>query len=292
MRTHFVGAVELDPERLGADLDRASSFTWSEAYSDYLFGGAWRNCMVYAPGGSIGDGVVTHYDTDQPAAFTSYGHQLPYLKELLTATARLERLNFARLVRVSNSVIIPHRDLLELTDVPETARNAHRLHIPLVTHDQCFFAEDETVYRMRAGEIWFLDASRLHSVAAFTDRPRIHLMLDFVDGPGSPLRRPAADERTGIPADSIVPRPQLPDATGAGLLGLAGVISPDTLAEVFSIVIKHHFRYATGPDFVWRTMFAIADASGDRAVAAELSRRHRHYTLERSEGELLATDAA
>lgn len=288
MRTHHVSVVDLNPARLHADLDRAASFSWSEAYSDYLFGGAWRNCMLYAPGGQVGDGVVTHYDTDQPATFTDYGHQLPYLKELIADTARLERLNFARLVQVSNSVIIPHRDLLELTDVREAVRNAHRLHIPLLTHDQCFFAEDEVVYRMRAGEVWFLDASRLHSVAAFTDRPRIHLMLDFVDGPGSPLRRALSGEPAGIPAGSIATRPPLTETARAGLLGLAGVVTPDTLPEVFSIVIKHHFRYAAGPDFVWRTMHAIVEASGDRAVAAELGRQHRHYTLERAEGELLA----
>ena len=63
--------------------------------------------MLYTPRGTAGDGVVTHYDAEQAADFTEYGRQLPYVTELITATARLERLNFARLVRVANSVIIP-----------------------------------------------------------------------------------------------------------------------------------------------------------------------------------------
>lgn len=287
MRTQWVGDVDLDLDRLRADLDRASGFHWSLAYSDYLFGGSWRSCMVYTPGGTAGNGVVTNYDTNQRPDFTEYGAQLPYVSELISGVARLECLNFARLVEVSNSVVIPHRDLLELADVPETARNAHRVHIPLLTHDQCFFNEEETVYRMRRGEVWFLDASRLHSVAAFTDQPRIHLMLDFVDVADDLLVLPSTG--TGdIPERSIQHRPPLPDELRAGLRGLATVTKLDTLSETFSIVIKHHFCFDGGPNFVWDTMFGIGHDCADPAVLADIARQHRHYTLERVEGELLA----
>lgn len=284
MRTHFVGEVALDLARLEADLERSRSFTWSEAYSDYVFGGSWKSCMLWAPGGDAGDGVVTNYAYDRKAAITAYGEQLPYLAELIRDTADLDRLNFARLALVTNSVIIPHRDLLELTGLPDDARNEHRMHIPLATNDDCYFNEDDVVYRMRRGEVWFLDASRIHSVAVLTAEPRIHLMLDFVDTPGagSFTRVTGGGVETGIPADRIVTRPPLGDGERAAVAGLAPLLCMDTFDEVFSIVIKKHFRRDGGADFVWNTMLELAARSPDPAVLPHAVELHKHYTLDRS----------
>jgi Aspartyl/Asparaginyl beta-hydroxylase/L-proline 3-hydroxylase, C-terminal len=284
MRTHYVATVPLDNDRLAEDLDQADSFAWSEAYSDYVFGGAWKSCMLWSRGGENGDGVVTNYDHDKPPAFTPYADRLPYLRELITSVADLDRLNFVRLAKVRNSVIIPHRDLLELSGLADETRNAHRMHIPLVTNEECFFSEDNTVFRMGRGEVWFLDASQIHSVAVLSDVARIHLMLDFVDVPSpKPLITIAgADPDGAIPEERTVRRPPLPEADRRRLLGLAEVLAMNTFNEVFSIVIKKHYRYDGGEDFVWDTMIAIARESGDPELLAHARELRRHYTLERS----------
>ncbi len=284
MRTHYVATTQLDEDSLAKDIEQSASFVWSEAYSDYLFGGAWKSCMLWARGGDTGDGVVTNYAHDQPSTFTSYGNQLPYLRDLITTVADLDRLNFVRLAKVANSVIIPHRDLLELSELPDNTRNAHRMHIPLVTNEDCFFNEGNTVFRMRKGEVWFLDASQIHSVAALSPVPRIHLMLDFVDVPSSkPLITIEGESPdAGIPDDRTVKRPPLTDAEYSELLRLAGVLTMDTFNEIFSIVIKKHFRYDGGEDFVWNTMTAIASAGKDSALLDHTNELRRHYTLERS----------
>jgi hypothetical protein len=285
MRTHFVGSVQLDPTRLAKDLDQCRSFQWSEAYSDYVFGGSWKSCMLWARGGEAGDGVVTNYAYDKSSSFTEYGEQLPYVHELITDHADLARLNFARLALVSDSVIIPHRDLLELSELPDDARNAHRMHIPLATNEDCFFSEDNVVYRMREGEVWFLDASRIHSVAVLSNEPRFHLMLDFVNVPGDgPLAKVdgAASEADGIPAHRVVARPPLTESERADLLKLAGVLTMDTFDEIFSIVIKKHFRRDGGDGFVWDTMTEIARATGETDVLSHTLELQTHYTLERS----------
>lgn len=287
MRTHYVATIPLDAPYLAKDLEHTESFQWSEAYSDYLFGGAWKSCMLWARGGDSGDGVVTNYAYDQPSAFTEYGRQLPYLHELITNTVDLSRLNFARLAKVTKSVIIPHRDLLELSELPDDARNAHRMHIPLATNDDAFFSESNTVFRMREGEVWFLDASQIHSVAALSNEPRIHLILDFVNLPSpEPLTTvEGGDEGAGIPADRIVVRPPLTDADRADLFRLADVLTMETFSEVFSIVIKKHFRCDGGDDFAWNTMTAIARCCKDPAVLPYTLELLRYYTLERSAGE-------
>jgi hypothetical protein len=243
--------------------------------------------MLWTRGGVAGDGVVTKYDHHQPAAFTEFGNQLPYLRELITTVTDLDRLNFVRLAKVRNSVIIPHRDLLELSDLPDDIRNAHRVHIPLVTNEDCFFNEGNTVFRMRKGEIWFLDASRIHSVAVLSTEERVHLMLDFVNGTSAKplITIEGRSAGAGIPEDRTVVRPPLTDADRASLLRLADVMTMETVNEIFSIVIKKHYRYDGGDDFVWNTMIDIARASADTAILRHLEDLRRYFTVERSAAE-------
>lgn len=284
MRTRYVRTVALDEDRLAKDLEQSESFHYSEAYSNYLIGGPWKSAMLWATGGDSGTGLLTNYAYDQRSTFTEYGGRLPYVQELIMNTVDLNRLQFVRLVMVSDSVIVPHRDLLELSDVPEDARAAHRLHIPLITHENCFFSEDNIVYRMRAGEIWYFDAARIHSVASLSNAPRIHLMFDFVDRPGTePLVKEEPEAvGNGIPGGSRVERPSLPEAERANLLRLADVLTMDNFREIFSIVIKTHFRWDGGENFAWETMTEIAGACKDPAVLPHTIELLRYYTLDRS----------
>ncbi len=284
MRTHYVADTPLDDARLAKDLDASESFPWSEAHSEYVSGGAYKSCMLWTRGGHAGDGVVTKYDHSQPAAFTEYGRALPYLRELISTVVDLDRLNFARLAKVRNSVIVPHRDLLELSDIPDDVRNVHRAHIPLITNEDCLFNEGNTVYRMRRGEIWFLDASQIHSVAVLSAEERVHLMIDFVDAPSTKplitIEGRSAD--AGIPRDRTVTRPPLTDTDRASLLRLAGVMTMETVSDIFSIVIKKHYRYDGGDDFVWTTMMDIARDSGDPEIIRHIEELRRYFTVERS----------
>lgn len=285
MRTRYMAAIPLDAARLEKDLEQSSTFRYSEAYSNYLIGGPWKSCMLWARGGDPGDGVLTDYAYDQPSTFTEYGKQLPYLQELITNTVDTTRLNFVRVAVFSNSVIIPHRDFLELSELPEDARSAHRLHIPLATHEDCFFSEGNVVYRMRAGEVWFFDASQIHSVASLSNASRIHLIFDFFDQPGGGPLVTVADQSgsAGIPADRTVVRPPLSGSGRADLLRLADVLTMDNFSEVFSIIIKKHFRWDGGDDFVWDTMTALARGCKDPTVLPHTLELRRYYTLERSE---------
>lgn len=284
MRTRYVATIPLDAARLAKDLEQSASFRHSEAYSNYLIGGPWKSCMLWATGGDSGDGLLTNYTYDKRSSFTEYGKQVPYLEELITSTVDLTRLNFVRLAVFSNSVIIPHRDFLELGEIPDDARSAHRLHIPLATHEDCFFSEGNIVYRMRAGEIWHFDASQIHSVASLSDAPRIHLIFDFVDRPGAGPLVTIEHEGAGagIPADRSVARPPLSESDRGSLLRLADVLTMDNFREVFSIVIKKHFRWDGGDDFAWDTMTAIARGCKDPTVLPHMLELRRYYTLERS----------
>jgi hypothetical protein len=191
----MLGRVDIDEEQVLADLHRTTEFRFSEPYGEFLSGRSWKTCMLWSPGGRVGDGVLSGYDTGLPVAATEHGDQLPYLDQLVRKSFSLPHLVFGRLAVMSECVIFPHRDFVELTEVPANARATHRLHVPLVTHDDAMFMEDDTVFRMGLGEVWFLDVTRLHSAAVLSTRPRVHLILDFVD----------ADRLTELPPTWTVP---------------------------------------------------------------------------------------
>jgi hypothetical protein len=284
MQTQRVGSIAIDEARLRKDLDHVTTTPFSEAYSNYLIGGLWKNWVLWSPGGDRGDGLVTKYSYGESGSFTDCASELPYLREIITEVADLDRLNFVRLVMISDCVIIPHRDYIELADVPDAIRHEHRVHIPLVTHDDCYFSDRQVVYRMRAGEVWFFDAGKVHAAASFVKDPRIHLIFDLVDRPSSdPLLKVGVGAVEGsVPADRVVARPPLPPTDRNALAELAGVLTMDTFNEVFSIVIKKHFRFDGGEDFAWEAMTALAQDCRDPEVLVRVRELRRYFELDRS----------
>lgn len=283
MRTYRIGKLDIDQTKLLEELELIAHFEFSEAYSSYLCGGPWKSCMLWSIGGEPGDGFVTNYDYDKPPARTKYADQLPYLTEVIERSFDLKRLNFARLAIISNSVIIPHKDLLELGNVPPRARNAHRVHVPLITNENCYFSEDNVVYQMKFGEAWFFDSSHMHSAASFSEQNRVHLMLDFADvDDTSKLLKFRSDDQEEIPQESIQARSNLTDAEREALLSLAAVIDVDNYKDIFSIVIKKHYRKDGGDNFVWDTIIKIAKSSSNEAVHSKIKELHQYFLVQRS----------
>lgn len=284
MRTQLLGNLPIDQARLQQDLESSAESRFLEPYSEFLCGKPWKSCTLWAAGKEAGDGVIKHYDTSRPRGFTEQADRLPYLRELIERSFATEHLVLARLAVISASVIIPHRDYVELGDAPEAGRLAHRLHVPLVTSEDCYFAEENEVYRMGSGEAWALDATRVHSAAVFSDIQRMHLILDFTD-----VSRPAdlvqfpIEQGPGVPARSLYQREPLTDQERANLLALTSIVNHDNLWDVVSIVIKKYFRRDGGPDFVWNTVSRIVELSDDEAIQRRVRGLYRYYLQERDE---------
>jgi hypothetical protein len=280
--TQLAGHVEIDEGKLEEDLRTAAGFRFSEAYSDYVCGGPWKSCMIWASGGDNGDGLVTNYDHSKKPSVTGYGEHLPYLRHLIESNFNVAHLNFARLAIIEDSVTFPHRDLLELKDVPADARNSHRVHIPLVTNEHCLFTEDNIVYRMHVGDVWFFDSSRIHGAASLSREPRTHLILDFTEAGGGDLAHFELKSNGTIPESRIVPREPVSGSDLAALVALADVVTMDTLRDVAGIVIKTHYRKDGGPDFVWSTLEKIAQRSKHDTVREKITELHEFFVIDRS----------
>lgn len=268
--TQLAGYVEMDEDKVRDELQIAANFHFSEAYSEYVCGGPWKSCMIWASGGNSGDGLISNYDHSKKSSITGYGERLPYLRQVVESHFDLEHLNFARLAVIEDSVTFPHRDLRELQDMRQDAQNSYRVHIPLVTNDNCFFTEDNVVYRMRTGEVWFFDASKIHGAASLTREPRTHLILDFSEAGRNNFARFEVNPDGVIPHDRIVSREPLCESDMDALLGLAGVINMDNFRDIAGIVIKTHYRKDGGADFVWSALERIALNSGSKVVREKI----------------------
>lgn len=68
-------------------------------------------------------------------------------------------------------------------------QRCHRIHVPIITNEDCKFRVGETVMRMRAGEIWEINNRLQHAVNNDGADARVHMILDYVR-PGEVVNDP------------------------------------------------------------------------------------------------------
>jgi hypothetical protein len=274
MKTQRIFHLHLDAQGVNEDLARAQQFPSSDAYNEFICG-EWRSQMLWNHSGDASDNLLTDYQ--EPARMTAIGLQLPYLAHLLKTTFDLQRLRFARLARLTpGSVLVPHRDYLELQD------DLTRIHIPLTTNAKCFSAEDNTIYQMKAGEVWYIDATQVHSAANFSRQQRTHLILDFTNVQQlDNLLLQAVPEPAAIPAENIVPRKPLLPAEREALFALAPIVNETNCKDLLALLIKKYFTAAIDVATVVDWALQIAKRSGDAAAVARIAWIHEHCLVRR-----------
>ncbi|MEU7114579.1 aspartyl/asparaginyl beta-hydroxylase domain-containing protein [Streptomyces sp. NPDC046182] len=267
MRSHRIAALRLDEERLAADLAASEGFAYNDSYADFVSTGLLRSTMLWNQTGSLDESSLGDYEGS--ARPTPHGEALPYVSELIDRLFHTRYLKYARFMRLApGSVYVPHRDFLELKG------DMVRVHIPLQTDDSVFASEDDTVFRMRLGELWCLDATRTHSVGSFSARDRVHVVCDFTADSLQQVLVGELPAEPDVPAGNIALRPPLDEQRRSALLGLATILDEHTYQEVQTLLIKQHFLTEISGDEVFVLMKQIAARSGrtdllDRATAHE-----------------------
>jgi Aspartyl/Asparaginyl beta-hydroxylase/Phytanoyl-CoA dioxygenase (PhyH)/L-proline 3-hydroxylase, C-terminal len=273
LRSCRLGSIPLDVAGVEADLAAVDATGYVDSYTEFVCG-SWRTCMLWNASGDTSDNRIHDYaGRAQP---TALGRELRNVAAIVEEHFDLDLLRFARLTRLGpGTVVLPHRDYIELES------ELYRVHVPLRTNDLAFASEEDTIYRMRRGEVWFLDATRPHSIANFSDESRIHLLLDFAVSPGrSPLHTGAA-EPPGFPPDAVVPRRPLATGERAAFQALAGVVDRSNLMDVLAMVIRRYFVAELSVDDVFAWLVEIGAESGDDAVVDRARWLHEHCLTSR-----------
>lgn len=69
---------------------------------------------------------------------------------------------------------------IDANPIGERFNRCHRIHIPIISNDQCFFEIDGDVKNMKEGEVWEISNVRCpHSVQNKGVSDRIHLLIDW-----------------------------------------------------------------------------------------------------------------
>lgn len=178
----MIGAYRLplrfDPAPLIADIQRiGSQAEWFDHWG--AVEGAWGVLPLIAADGDSQSASSIHFSPSAPPRPTPHLDDAPHLRAAIGAFrtgvlhARLSRLRAGR-------SIARHRDYGYESDRRWSfERGFIRVHIPLITDDDVCWKLDGTRIDMQAGEAWYLNVCRPHSVDNRSRADRIHLVLDL-----------------------------------------------------------------------------------------------------------------
>lgn len=152
-----------------ADLDEA---LWQPHFNQGYYEGEWSGVALISAANAVtalshGDGPAV---PRQPWLTDPRWQQGLHALQVDIRNARLMRLG-------------PHSHIHEHRDYDLGGPDADmRLHIPLLTPEQVDFMLESRRVPMQAGECWFLDLDRAHSVDNHDSSPRVHLVIDCRPG--------------------------------------------------------------------------------------------------------------
>jgi hypothetical protein len=254
-----------------ADALRLELDGYTSAYVEYSVGG-WATAPLWVnPGDRPGEEVR---ENDEPAQPIASVRDMDGLNDLISTYFDVSFLRSARLFRACNgAIILPHRDYLE------HKHGFTRMHVPLITDViQARNSEDSSCFHMRRGEVWYLEARRIHSGGVTGSAKRVHLVLDFSHkiGPGETIVSKLEPPREPL----LVQRPDLPPDFLPSYQALAPFINAAAWRELFHILARVHLRYDVDAAEVYEWLAKIAAESGeDRDLLVRDADRMKRYYL-------------
>ncbi|MCW3104209.1 MAG: Aspartyl/Asparaginyl beta-hydroxylase [Bacteroidetes bacterium] len=170
MNDSFPLPIEIDAQKLAADLTTCLEAQWKEHFNTRDYSGSWTAIALRSQSGNAQD--IYANNSELPFVNTPLLEECNYFKFILDQihcekeTVRLLRLQ-------PGSVIKEHRDQGLGYRFGE-----FRLHIPIITDAAVEFIVGGKNIPMKKGECWYADFDLPHSVKNDSERERIHLVID------------------------------------------------------------------------------------------------------------------
>jgi L-proline 3-hydroxylase, C-terminal/Aspartyl/Asparaginyl beta-hydroxylase len=259
MESRIIGKVDLDLAAVSEEVDRILTSRADSGYTGYSFG-TWGIYLLWNSSGETGDSTL--HEFEGPGRTTPLCRELPYLRSVIERTFRTELLKWTRAFLLRDGSIIPHRDYLEFRK-PLT-----RIHLALFTDEGSLHSEDDSVFQMRSGEVWYLAAGRVHSAASLNDYSRVVICMEFDLDPGEPpeaaFRHP--DTCSCGVEPKIIRRPQLTAEMLDAILGLGRIVNERNYKDIVQLLSRVHFYSQTHAGEVFEWLTEIARRSGNPAL--------------------------
>ena len=202
---------------------------------------------------------------------TEHARRVPAIMQIIDEVFDRTHLRMVRARNLVDGLIMPHRDYLEVGKTVDY----YRVFLPIEYNQDAYHSDESGVFRMRPGEVWFLDAAIVHSAANFSSRSRWFLCLDFFLPPHSnPAVIFQSSSRISWDVDHAYIRRQPLSAEHRAeiVTAVAVLLGEETIKDVAHSLSKLHFRYEI-PVAACYDMLSEAAARVDnpritRAVAA------------------------
>ena len=258
MRSKIVGFVEFDQARLDKDLARIEEIEFSRAYAEYACG-SWSTCMIWNFSGSKDDSVLREYDGW--AKVTEIGKPLEYINEVINENFNTEYLKSVRILKSEDDgIVLPHRDFLEFS------KGFSRFQLPLYITDHSYNSENQTVYRMRQGEIWHVEAREVHCGGTFGKNKKINLLIDFA--PDIPIETliKKSDKNVEEIVPDIIERRDLSKEQLETITTMGQIVNETNFRDMVNLLSKVHFFYQASAEDLGEWMVAVAETSNNPKV--------------------------
>lgn len=162
--------LHVDATRLRAEVEALPADLWGQR------GG---RVGVHRPAEAIFLRGHAPAEGDLPVTDREALQYLPYVESLIHGTIPAAPLRCLLALLPAGAVVAPHIDRADYFS------KTIRLHLPVATNPDVWMYCSGSNYHMQPGEVWALNNSTVHGVVnAHASIPRIHLICDFLPGPG------------------------------------------------------------------------------------------------------------
>ncbi len=160
--------------------------------------GVWGGWSITSSNGTIEDGWQSGEKVNDPNTPHSLKNDLielftkndfttptPIYKDYILDVVKLIKLADPniQLSRIRIAVLAPHCESEAYWHTDGDSRDGEkkfRLHIPIITNDQCFFEYENERHHLKAdGSIYIIDVSRKHRAVNLSDTNRYHLIMNI-----------------------------------------------------------------------------------------------------------------
>lgn len=276
MNSQIVGLINFEPKALQKELNKILQLEFNTTYLDYVFGG-WKNCVLWNGTGSHQDTTLKEYEGySQP---TELAKNLDYVNSIISNNFNLEFLKWLRVFVCQKGVLLPHRDYLEMK------KGFTRLHAPLQTDLTCLHSEEDDVFHMRVGEIWFLDATKIHSACSLKYTARVSLCFDFVPEVAFEklIKGYTNYTKSFLPEPCTIEREPLNEKDLKTIFALGNTVNEDNFDQILESLAKVHFIKQANAIAMYDWLVQITRISGNiklmekALLTKEFATQERHF---------------
>ncbi len=268
MKSKILGKVDFKEKQLQEDINKILQFKFDNQYSDY-YSTNWTISVLWNKTGLADDFKLENYEGE--AKYTEFGVQLEYINTLIKETFNSEYIKWVRIFRLEHGIIMPHIDYSKLD------KDFIRVHIPLQTDIKCLGSNEETVFHMRKGEVWFLDAGNVHSGANFSDSIRVTLCIDFSPNiEFDKIFRDDKKENSHI-QPLLIDRPAIDNAYIESLKLLGELLREENFNDIVTLLAKEHFFRDISASAGYDYLIDVAKYSKDKKLIDKALSLKKYY---------------